>query len=202
MVDWSVLRTALLLFAVTIAVLVVLSLLPDRRGELPEQQIKLRDARVTLYPQADPEAVWRFEAPRAEYDPEAGESVLFEIDDGRREVGGEVDFTVAARRLTIDREDDILGELIFAYLVESGDCLSMQGSDESPVVIDQQAGHFVVPVMEISGPTWGDDTRIERMSVSFDLTDFEAGGPGTRTVAEFRIGAADESRRETVCGNS
>ncbi|HEX7005407.1 MAG TPA: hypothetical protein VF168_14580 [Trueperaceae bacterium] len=196
------LRTALLVFAVFITVLVVLSLLPDRRAALPEQQIKLSDAQVTLFPQADPEAVWRFDAPRAEYDPEEGTSVLFDINEGRREVGGEVDFTVAAEKLTINREDDILGETIYAYLVESGDCLTMRGSSENPVVIDQQQGDFIVPVMEVTGPNWGDDTRIENMIVSFDLTDFDGGGPGTTTVAELRIGPADESRRETVCANS
>jgi hypothetical protein len=197
-----VLKIALLLFAVTITVLVVLSLLPERRAALPDQQIKLSDTKVTLYPQADAEAVWRFEAPRAEYDPEEGQSDPFEIDDGRREVDGEVDFTVASEQLTINRQDDILGELIFAFLVETEECLTMHGTSDSPVVIDQQEGRFRVPVMEISGPAWGDETRLERMIVSFDLTDFEGGGPGTSTVAEFRVGASEESRRSTVCETS
>lgn len=196
------LKFALLLFAVTITVLVVLALLPERRAALPDQQIKLDDAQVTLYPQADAEAVWRFEAPRAEYDPEEGQSVLFDIDDGRREVAGEVDFTVASERLTINRQDDILGELIFAYLVETEECLTMHGSSDSPVIIDQQDGKFRVPVMEISGPAWGDETRLERMIVSFDLTDFEGGGPGTSTVAEFRVGQSEENRRRTICETS
>lgn len=195
------LKTALLLFVVTITVLVVLALLPERRATLPDQQIKLSDARITLYPQADQEAVWRFEAPIAEYDPEQGHSVLYDIDEGRREVGGEVDFTVASERLTIDREDDILGALVFAYLVETGECLTMQGSEEEPVLIDQREGVFVVPVLEISGPSWG-ETRLERMRVSFDLEDFEGGGEGTVTRTEFRVGAADESRRRTVCETS
>ena len=196
------LKTTLLLFAVVITVLVILALLPERRGALPDQQIKLSGAQVTLYPMADSEAVWRFEAPRAEYDPEEGESVLLDIEEGRRVVEGEVDFTVASERLTIDRDDNILGELIFAYLVETGECLTMRGTEDAPVVIDQQIGHFVVPVIEISGPNWGDDTRLEQMSISFDLTDFAAGGPGTVTTAEFLVGATDESRRSTVCEES
>lgn len=196
------LKTALLLFAVTITVLVVLALLPERQAVLPDQQIKLAAATVTLYPQADAEAVWHFEAPRAQYDPEEGQSVLFDIEDGRREVGGEVDFTVASEQLTINRRDDILGDLIFAFLVETGECLTMRGTGESPVVIDQQEGVFDVPVMEISGPSWGDDTRLEQMRISFDLERFDGGGPGTSTVTEFRVGESDESLRSTVCETS
>lgn len=195
------LKTALLLFAVTITVLVVLALLPERQEVLPEQQIRLADAQVTLYPQADAEAVWRFAAPRAEYDPQAGESVLYEIDEGRREVGDEVDFTVASEKLTINRQDDIVGDLVFAFLVDTGECLTMRGTGDSQVVIDQQEGVFDVPVMEISGPSWG-ETRIERMRVSFDLESMEGGGPGTTTRTEFRVGESEESRRRTVCETS
>lgn len=196
------LKTALLLFAVTITVLVILALLPENEAVLPDQQIKLTNARVTLFPQADPEAVWRFESPAAEYDPESGESVLYDIDEGRREVAGEVDFTVASEELIIDRRDDILGDLVFAFLVETGECLTMRGSDESPVLIDQRRGMFDVPVIEITGPSWGDNTRLEQMRISFDLEDFDGGGPGTTTRTEFRVGQADEARRSTVCETS
>lgn len=192
----------LLLFAVTITVLVVLALLPERGIVLPDQQIKLANAQVTLYPQSDAQAVWRFEAPAAEYDPEEGQSVLFDIDDGHREVGGEVDFTVASEKLTINRRDDILGDLVFAYLVETGECLTMSGTASAPVLIDQRRGVFDVPVVEISGPSWGEDTRLEQMRISFDLESFEGGGPGTTTTTEFRVGQADETRRRTVCETS
>jgi hypothetical protein len=197
-----VLRTALLLFAVTIAALVILAILPERERTLPDQRILLENARVTLYPEADQQAVWRFEAPEASYDPERGESTLLRIEDGRREVGGDVDFTVASERLVINRRDDLLGELVFAYLVETGECLTMQGSPEAPVLIDQRRGMFDVPVLTITGPSWGDDTRLERMRVSFDLQQFDAGGAGTTTIAEFRVGQADEARRRTVCEES
>jgi uncharacterized protein YndB with AHSA1/START domain len=197
-----VLKTALLLFAVTIAALAVLAVLPERERALPDQRILLSNAQVTLYPEADQQAVWRFEAPEATYDPERGESTLLRIEDGRREVQGEVDFTVASERLLINRRDDLLGELVFAYLMETGECLTMQGSAENPVLIDQRRGMFEVPVLEISGPTWGDDTRLERMRVSFDLEEFDGGGAGTTTVAEFRVGQADEARRRTICESS
>lgn len=196
------LKTALLLFAVTVAALVILAVLPERERTLPDQRIMLSDARVTLYPEADPQAIWRFQAPEASYDPERNESTLYGIDDGRREVAGDVDFTIASERLTINGRDDILGELVFAFLVETGECLTMQGSAEAPVLIDQRQGKFEVPVLEISGPSWGDDTRLERMSVSFDLEEFDGGGAGTTTVTEFRVGQADEARRRTVCERS
>lgn len=196
------LRTALLLFAVTVAALGFLAVLPERQRTLPDHRIMLSDAQVTLYPAADPQAIWRFQAPEASYDPERNESTLYRIDDGRREVEGNVDFTVASEKLTIDRRDDIQGQLVFAFLVETGECLTMQGSAEAPVLIDQRQGVFEVPVLEINGPSWGNDTHLERMRVSFDLEEFDGGGPGTTTVTEFRVGKADEERRRTVCESS
>lgn len=195
-------KTALLLFAVTVVVLLILAVLPERERELPDQNIKLSNSSVTLYPQEDPEAVWRFAAPEASYDPETSESTLYRLEDGRREVAGDVDFTVASERLTINRREDILGDLIFAYLVETRECLTMRGGGDAPVKIDQQAGVFEVPVMEISGPSWGDNTHLERVIVSFDLEEFEGGGPGTTTTTEFRVGQADETIRRTVCESS
>lgn len=196
------LKTALLLFGVAIAVLAVLALLPEGENDLPDQRIELSSSSVALYPQADPEAVWRFSAPSAHYEPESGSSTLYRIEQGRREVAGETDFTVAAQQLTIDRRDDIMGDLIFAFLVETGECLTMRGTAEKPVVIDQRAGRFDVPVLEITGPSWGENTRLEKVRVSFDLEDFEGGGPGTTTTAEFRVGGDDEARRRTVCEDS
>jgi hypothetical protein len=196
LVDWVVLKTALLLFAVTITVLAILAVLPGRERAIPDQQIALSDARVTLYPGEDPGAVWHFRAPDAAYDPESGESTLYRIEDGRREVGGEVDFTVASEKLIINRRDDILGELVFAHLEETGECLTMMGTREEPVLIDQRRGVFDVPIIEISGPY---QAHLERVRVSFDLESFEGGGAGTTTSAEFRVGASDEERRRTVC---
>ena len=192
-------RTAILLLAVTVAVLVVVALLPEREASLPPATVTLASASVALYPQADPEATWYFSAPRATYDPDSGSSTLLEISDGRRVVDEEVDFTVASERLTINRNDDIEGELVFAYLVGTGECLTMRGSSDAPVLIDQGEGVFQVPVLEISGPSWGEGTRLERMRVSFDLEEFEAGGPGTSTTAVFRVGESDEELRSTVC---
>lgn len=193
------LKTALLLFAATITVLAVLALLPEREQVIPDQRIVLSDARVTLYPEADEQAVWHFAAPEASYDPEQGESTLYRIDDGRREVNGAVDFTVASEQLNITRRDDIEGELIFASLVETGECLTMMGSQAEPVLIDQRRGMFDVPVMEISGPY---QAHLEQVIVSFDLENFEGGGTGTTTSAEFRVGESDEVRRRTVCDPS
>lgn len=196
------LRTAVLLFVAIVAALIAVSLLPEDEAELPDSEIQLTDASVILYPRADAQAVWRFSAPAAVYDPDEGESILYDMNDGRREVAGEVDFTVASERLTINREDDILGDLVFAHLVETGECLTMRGGEGAPVLIDQENGVFQVPVMEISGPSWGEGTRLERMRVSFDLEEFDAGGPGTTTTTVFRVGGSDEERRSTVCERS
>jgi len=192
----------LLLFVVAVAALVVVAILPERELELPDQEIQLRDASVRLYPRADREAVWSFSAPAASYDADDGTAVLREIEDGRREVGGELDFTVASQELLIDRQDNLVGEQIFAYLVETGECLSMHGSQANPVIINQERAQFDVPVLEISGPSWGEGTRLEQMRVSFDLEDAEGGGAGTTTTAVFRVGEAQDELRRTVCETS
>lgn len=179
------------------------ALLPSETAVIPSGEIQLEGVSVALYPQADPEAVWLFAAPEVTYDPAGGSSVLYAIEDGRRTVGGETDFTLASERVEIDRSDNLHGELIFAYLVETGECLTMSASGERRVVIDQQRGRFEVPLLRIDGPAWGEDNRWERVSASFDLTDFTAGGPGTTTVNEFETGAAQSGQtRRTPCERS
>ena len=196
------LRAAILLFTVTVAVLAFVALLPGREATVPDAGIVLDDVSLTLYPQADPEAVWHFATQDATYDPQARTSTLRRLEDGRRVVAGETDFTVASDLLTINSDDDIEGELIFAHLLDTGECLTMRGSAGAPVVIDQGSGVFEVPVLEIAGPSWGEGTRLERMRVSFDLEEFEAGGAGTTTTAVLRVGAADEETRRTLCDDS
>ena len=77
-------RLALLALGVSVAVLVGLSLLPRRAAVTPGGAIRLTGAAVTLYPQADPEAVWRFDADRVVYEPSTQETTLQSIADAAR----------------------------------------------------------------------------------------------------------------------
>lgn len=196
-------RLAVVLFVAVVALLLALALQPSRERQLPPGDIVLEGASVVLYPQSDPEAVWRFEAPRVSYAPETGETTLLAIRDGRRDVAGETDFTVQSERLVIDRRDDLSGELVYAHLLDSGDCLTMRADGGTPVIIDQADGLFLVPQMQIEGDAWGSDNSWQRVRASFDLQTFEAGGMGTTTTNEFRVGADDgDPARSTLCDAS
>jgi hypothetical protein len=177
---WS---AALVVLVVVIGGLVVLATLPDRRPELPDTTIRLFDVELVLFPEADPEAVWFFSAPEARVDPREETTVLGRIDDGRRTVAGETDFTLAGAEVLIDRNDDLIGARLNAHLVTDGWDLDMEARGERLVRISQRQGRFEVPRATIRGD--GLDGVYEDMFISFDFTDFQAGGPGTVGFARF-----------------
>lgn len=171
-------RLALASLGLCVVLLVGLSLLPRRAERTPGGTIRLTGAAVTLYPQADPEAVWRFDAERVAYEPSTQETVLREIGDAARTVGGKTDFTLASERLTIDAQENLRGEQIFAHLIEANWDLDMQAQDGREVLIDQALGRFEVPLLDYSGDGIG-ESRDQNVSMTFDLQDFSAGGPDT-----------------------
>lgn len=193
------LRISLLLFFGVIALLVGLALRPETRRELPDSAVQLHDTTVTLYPQADSEAIWHFASPDVSYDPDSGVSTLHDLSDGRRTVDGATDFTLQTDELVIDRDDNLRGNLIHALLERTGECLTMAGDSGQPVVINQRQGRFEVPVMRIDGPSWGSENQWERVDASFDLESFSAGGPGTNTVNEFMVNSGASGIRRTLC---
>ncbi len=193
------LKFAAPLFAVVIALLVIIALQPAEPPSVPAGTVLLRDATVALYPRADEGAVWYFASPDVVYDPDSGMSTLNDLSDGRRTVRGETDFTLDSERLVIDADDNLRGELIFAELQATGECLSMLAAEGEEIVVDQRAGVFRVPEMRIDGPSWGTGSQWQRVTASFDLSDFTAGGPGTATVNEFLAGGTGGNTRSTPC---
>lgn len=163
--------------------LVVVAALPDRRAEPPDASIRLFDARLTLYPEADPEAIWTFVVPEASYDPTAETTTLLDLRDGARSVGGEVDFTLTGDELVIDRNDDLRGDALQAVLQADGLVLDMTARAGRQVRIVQREARFEVPRATITGD--GLDGVYEDMRIAFDFTEFEAGGPGTVGYATF-----------------
>lgn len=183
-------RWALLVFALIVVLLLVLAQLPQRGGLVTSGTIELRDAKVTLYPRSDPAAIWYFSAPSVEYEPAQQEATLLAIDDGRRTVAGETDFTLSSERLTIDRADNIRSEEMLAHLVADEIDLDMYAKGDRAVLIDQSAGRFEVPRATMSGPDLGESV-FEDMLISFDFTEFEAGGPGTVGYAQFVVNSPE-----------
>ena len=187
------LRLAFITLGAIVVALVAVALLPEGERTIPESTIELADATVTLYPQADPEAVWNFAAPEVDYEPDTRETTLLGIEDGKREVDGETDFTLAAEEVTIDSEDDLRGNKILVHLVEENWDLDMEARDNRPVLINQADGIFEIPNLMIDrGDGRGFDGNISQdMRVSFDLTTFSSGGPGTISKSTFEIGDSD-----------
>lgn len=187
------LRIALIAMAVVVAVLLALAVFDSSEVEVPDAVITLRDTQVVLYPRADPTAVWYFTSPLVEYVPDRQEATLHTIADGRRTVGGETDFTLDSERVTIDSSDNIRGETMHAFLVEDEIDLHMESKGSRLVLIDQARGRFEVPRASMSGPDLGESV-FEDMRISFDFTDFEAGGPGTVGYSEFIIRSSEDGR--------
>lgn len=178
------LRLAVLAFSILLLGLFVLTLLPEGTRVLPEATIELRNARVTLYPEADPAAIWRFNAPRARFDPNASTTELFGIDDGERTVDGVVDFTLRSERMVIDARDDLIAPRLDAYLIADAWDVMMEARDSRNVRVNQQTGRFEVPHVEITGDGIGRSVY-QDMRITFDFTDFAAGGPGTVGTSAF-----------------
>jgi hypothetical protein len=177
-------RAALWTLVLVVLGLYGISLLPDRRPEVPDATIDLRNARVVLLPEADPAAVWTFSAPLARFDPDRDTTELVGVEDGQRMVDGVVDFTLRSELLIIDRRDDLIAERIDAHLLADGWDVLMEGRGGRQVLVRQDTGRFEAPHVEMTGDGIGDSVY-QDMRISFDFTDFQAGGPGTVGTSAF-----------------
>ncbi len=179
------LRYAFLALAVVLGLLIVLSLLPQRRAVIPDATIDLQNATVTLYPQQDQDAVWTFSSPTVEYNPENRDTTLYKVQDGRRVVNGETDFTLESEQVTISSDDNLRGDRIIVTLLEEETTLDMQSKGDRQVFIDQVAGEFQIPYVDMLGKYRG---KKENWYVAFDLRRSRAGGAGTVGYSEFELG--------------
>lgn len=177
-------RLALLALGLTVAVLVVLSLFPQQQQVTPAGTIALSGATVTLYPQADPDAVWHFAAEQVDYEPDLQETILRDIEDAERTVDGETDFTLASERLVIDAQENLRGQQLEVYIPEARWTLDMRSKPGTPVLINQQEGRFSAPFLGISGPDIS--SRAQDAGMDFDLKNFVSGGEGTQNSDSFR----------------
>ncbi len=185
-------RIALLVLVAVVVALAVIATLPGRGRSVPPGIITLSSAVVTLYPEADPQATWVFQAPLVEYDPDKHETTLLHIGDGRRLVNGTTDFTLASDRIVIDNQDDLRGEHIRAHLIAENADLDMVAKGNREVLIDQRQGRFEVPRVTLTSEEGR--SVFEDMRISFDLTQFEAGGPGTVGYGEFTVRSPGDAK--------
>ncbi|MEZ4629389.1 MAG: hypothetical protein R2880_01480 [Deinococcales bacterium] len=178
-------RLALIALAVVITVLIGLSFLPENSSTNPDTTIHLQEARLSLYPEADPDAIWHFDVAKVDYQPESREADLYEVTNGARMLGEEVDFTLVADKINIDQQDNLHGDTIFVQLVKEGDWnLDMYAHKNRQVLIDQNRGKFEVPLLLYRG-SGIEESRAENVRMNFDLTEFESGGPDTENYDRF-----------------
>ncbi len=182
------LRIATIVLAAVVGLLLLVSLLPKKPRVIPDSTINLQNTTLTLYPQEDPTAVWFFKSPTVEYNPDSKETTLLKVQDGKRTVDNETDFTLESEKVTIGSDDNMYGDKIVVNLIEEETTLDMQSKDGTMVLIDQTQGQFSIPKVEISGKSRG--TR-ENMLISFDMEKVTSGGAGTIGITEFDIGKSD-----------
>ncbi len=179
-------RLALIAFLAVVAVLAIVALLPQHRRTVPSSIITLHQADVALYPQADPHAVWAFQAPTVTFDPQLRETTLLDITNGKREVNGKTDFTLASDKVVIGSNDNLRGRHITAHLLSQDVTLNMVAKGGREVLIDQQKGQFDVPHVTVTDPE-NNTIVFEDMRIGFDFTTFQAGGPGTVGYGTFVV---------------
>lgn len=179
------LRLAISAFVLIVAVLVVLSLLPEKEIVNPDDDVQLYNSRMTLYPQQDPAAIWRFAADTVSYNPVSRESTLFDLSEGARWLDDAIDFSLASEEMVIDNEDNIRSDAMLIHITDMDWDLHMTAKDARPVYISQSEGKFYAPRYTASGEGLGAENIEENVSLNFDLTEFVAGGPGTVGINSF-----------------
>lgn len=113
----------------------VLALLPSPAVQAA-QGVTLTGVSMKLYPQQDPNAVWEFQSDRIQYDPIEGKSTLSGVQTGKRMVKGELDMTITAPGIEIDRTDDLHMKQAVLYIPKQCTTLTIQKN----VRIQQQSG--------------------------------------------------------------
>ena len=145
----------------------VFALLPGGSGAQAQTGVSLENVQLTLYPARDPDAVWQFRAAEVQSDPVSSTTELSRIADGQRllrERGADgnfsgtetLDATIAAPRLTINGQDDMVTPRADITLVKECADLSLFGTPEQPVRIEQGAG-FSAPHAKLDSPNLSGD---------------------------------------------
>ncbi|WP_027481500.1 hypothetical protein [Deinococcus pimensis] len=136
--------------AVIVLLGVIVALIPRGTTEA-SSGVVLRGVSLKLYPAADQQAEWRFEADTITADPESGETTIDRLRRGERFVSGKLDTEVRTDRLTIDASDNLRSTSARLYIPAQCLTVSISGTDAQPVVIDQQTG-FSGPRARIQYP--------------------------------------------------
>ncbi|WP_293174831.1 hypothetical protein [Oceanithermus sp.] len=161
-------RFALLMLLAIAATSYYFAHLPVQTPPPREKGVVLEGVTLRLYPKSDPKAEWVFYAGRIENNPARQTSVATGLKEGARYVDGELDLTLTAPEVTIDRNDDLT--MPYAEIEIPRECYQIQlgGEGEPPVRIRQNQGFFA-PTFTLKGP--GISIRGEQFRSDFQLED-------------------------------
>lgn len=193
----GVLRAALIFLGAVLIFGVVFSLIPSG-PPLASSGATLQDVRLTLYPQQDPNAEWRFSARSVQVNPEADENTLGGLERGERWVRAQkgknagqlvLDMTMQASSLKIDGSDNISTRQAVLYFPFDCSTLTLRGRADTPVVINQQNG-FSAPYARLSSPS----IKVEYDNITSDFA-------FTNTRGDQRRGASLDPSPDERCVN-
>jgi len=131
---------------------VVVSVWPVQ-NQVALSNVRLEGVKLELYPAADPDAQWKFNASSVIYNPDTRESQVTLEGAGQRIFKGVTDLELSARELTIDGNDNLRTRAAEVYIPKG--CWTVKlgsGATASDgVLIDQNTG-FRATTAEVSGP--------------------------------------------------
>jgi hypothetical protein len=165
-------RIALMALGVLLFLGVIISVLPVSNKE-PLGDVRLEGVKLELYPAADPDAKWKFQASEVIYSPETRESQVTLQGTGVRIVKDTLDLELRASQLTIDGNDNLRTRDAEVYIPKG--CWTVQlgsgatGSDG--VLIDQNSG-FRATTAEVYGSNF--TSKGGPLDAAFNMSDENA----------------------------
>jgi hypothetical protein len=165
-------RIALIALGVLLMLGVIISVLPVSNKE-PLGDVRLEGVKLELYPAADPDAKWKFQASEVIYSPETRESRVTLEGVGQRIVKDKLDLTMRATQLTIDGNDNLRTRDAEVYIPKG--CWTVKlgsGATVSDgVLIDQNSG-FRATTADVTGPKFV--SKGGPLDAAFNMSDPDA----------------------------
>lgn len=166
-----------------VAFALVFAFLPTGEQTAAKTGATLRDVQLTLYPARDPDAVWKFQAANVTNDPitsitelsglSGGERLLRQKDSAGQYTGQQtLDATLNTPHLTINGQDDLLTPSAKITLVQQCADISLTGTEQQPVRIEQGSG-FSAPLAVVDSPAL--TGRVTNLRMSFDFVVQDSG---------------------------
>ena len=184
-------RWSVALLAALLALGLVFSLLPAG-PDVARSGVTLRGVQLSLYPEQDPGAVWRFRAQQISVDPLKSQNTLDGLGGGERWLKGQdgrerLNLTLKADSLVIDADSNLTARRAQIYILDGCISLDMKASADKPVFINQRSG-YSAPDVQVSSP-----------SIQLGFSDFSSSFDFKSARGDQQPGAAAQLRAQTVC---